>query len=445
MNFDVPAQTIITTHNSALSKSVTENPPTQATNALEHRGNSELKFPQTAMSQQEVQQQKQQESQHRRARRNRSHIFFDNLQGVQCASSTELVPMFQCTPGERILNQISRNSGRQLDEIEILQRKYIAEFRQLVPIIACALNSVIAKHAGLARTLSNMAPDDRYSIYETNAVPGIYIEDYVAQLANKTCTSPSTLLAALVFLDRLTSRHPTLLLTQLNIFKLFFVAVRVASKVVDLRTLNNRNFAHVGGIQCRHLNDLEAKFLIDIRFDLYLPPREFQLYAQRITPVVSIPRPHHRSLMRPAPPGQQQQLKYAQVQQHGFSSPSSPRYEAAPHAAAGNVGSMSLSSSQVVSHPHHHVLSAVPIQYQPPAQVVGLVPAVSPTHITHHRHQMQQMQYSPVPPSGGGPQQMVMPATAIPVVVTAAGEMPVNQVPSSGHFMTIIQQPAPQQ
>jgi hypothetical protein len=105
----------------------------------------------------------------------------------------------------------------------------------------------------------------------------------VHRLAEYTYISPATLVAALIFLDRLCVRHNALLVTQLNVFKLFFVAVRVASKVVDLRTLNNKNFAAVGGISNRHLNDLEAKFLIDMRFDLYIQPREFFLYAQKVS------------------------------------------------------------------------------------------------------------------------------------------------------------------
>jgi hypothetical protein len=186
---------------------------------------------------------------------------------------------FQTTPGEREVNKVSRH-GRQLTELEILQDKHEPEFWQIVPIVADCLSACVDQHTELAKTSPR---DPRYSQYETATVPGIQIEDYVHRLAEYTYISPATLVAALIFLDRLCVRHTTLLITNLNVFKLFFVAVRVASKVVDLRTLNNKNFAAVGGISNRHLNDLEAKFLIDMRFDLYIQPREFFLYAQKIT------------------------------------------------------------------------------------------------------------------------------------------------------------------
>ena len=207
-------------------------------------------------------------------------------------------PLFQMTPGERETSRVSRG-GRQLSELEILQDKHEPEFRLIVPVVADVLTSCVEQHTELSKTTQR---DQRYVQYETNAVPGIQIEDYVHRLAEYTYISPATLIASLIFLDRLCVRHTTLLITNLNVFKLFFVAVRVASKVVDLRTLNNKNFAAVGGISNRHLNDLEAKFLIDMRFDLYIQPREFYLYGQKVIAALSHGRPEAH-VQRPLPTG----------------------------------------------------------------------------------------------------------------------------------------------
>ena len=195
--------------------------------------------------------------------------------------------LFVNTPSEREINRVSRN-GRALSELEVLQEKHEPEFRLVVPVIADVLSACVDQHTELARSAPR---DQRFVQYETNAVPGIQIEDYVHRLAEYTYISPASLVAACIFLDRLCMRHSTLLMTNLNIFKLFFVAVRVSSKVVELRTLNNKNFASVGGISNRHLNDLEAKFLIDMRFDLYIQPREFYWYAQKVMAAIPGQRP----------------------------------------------------------------------------------------------------------------------------------------------------------
>jgi hypothetical protein len=227
------------------------------------------------------------------------------------------------TPNEREIGRVSR-SGRQLSEMEILQEKHEPEFRLLVPVVANALKDVVAIHEPL-RQLA--APDDRYSYYETNAAPAITLDVYVQRIAEYTYISPSTLLVSLIILDRLAGRHPTLLFTMLNVYKMFFVAVRIASKIVDLRTLNNKNFAPVGGISNRHLNDIEARMLIDLRFDLYVSPHDFRAYVRRATE--GVPQPiaisaQFQSAL--AQIQQQQQLAASRAAPHrtGDQSPSSP-------------------------------------------------------------------------------------------------------------------------
>jgi hypothetical protein len=138
-----------------------------------------------------------------------------------------------------------------------------------------------------------MQRDERYVAYDTSAVPQIQIDDYVQRIAECTYISPATMLGALVTMDRLLGRHPTLMLSALNIFKIFFVAVRIASKVIDIRTLNNRNFASVGGTSLRHLNEMECRMLCDLQFDLYIAPRDILQYASRaFPPAIGVPIPY---------------------------------------------------------------------------------------------------------------------------------------------------------
>ena len=186
-------------------------------------------------------------------------------------------PPFMNTPSERDIHKTSR-SGRVLSEIEVLQEKHDPEFKQIIPAVADALTNVIAQHTKLNTR------DERFAMYETNNVPNIQLEDYIHRTGEYTYISPASMLAAVIFLDRLCERYPQLTLTNQNIFKLFFVSVRIASKIVDLRSLNNKNFASVGGVGNRHLNELEDGFLKYIKFDLFLSPQEFAEYSRRLNP-----------------------------------------------------------------------------------------------------------------------------------------------------------------
>lgn len=187
---------------------------------------------------------------------------------------------FLITPSEREINKTSR-SGRVLTEIEVLQEKHDPEFKQIIPAVADALTNVIAQHSQIGTR------DERFAMYETNNVPNIQLEDYIHRVGEYTYISPSSMLAAVIFLDRLCERYPLLTITNQNIFKLFFVSVRIASKVVDLRSLNNKNFASVGGVGNRHLNELEDAFLKYIKFDLFLSPAEFSEYSRRLHPPIA--------------------------------------------------------------------------------------------------------------------------------------------------------------
>ena len=189
-------------------------------------------------------------------------------------------PLFLLSPNEREVNRINR-SGRQLSELDVLNEKHEPEFRQITPAIADALLAVVNQHTTLR---AQIRPDPYYAIYDTHSSPAIELEAYIHRVAEYTYISPAIMLGAMVFLDRLLRRHPKLFLTLRNAYKLFFVAARVASKVVDLRSLNNKCFASVGGITNKHLNDLEARFLVDLHFDLFLSPGEFQQYAQKLQP-----------------------------------------------------------------------------------------------------------------------------------------------------------------
>jgi hypothetical protein len=192
-------------------------------------------------------------------------------------------PFFN-SPLERELR--TDRHGNPVSEIEALTEKHSTEYKQIVPVIADGLQRAVEVMGGVVPTTYAQ----RYALYDTSAVPSIVMEDYVNRIANNTFMSPSSMVVALIFMDRVLARHKDLILTSLNIYKLFFVACRVSSKVVEVRTLSNKNFAPIGGVDLRHLNDLEAKFLIDIRFDVYVQPQEFIHYCNQMLqqcPIVS--------------------------------------------------------------------------------------------------------------------------------------------------------------
>lgn len=209
----------------------------------------------------------------------------------------------QLTPHERPLFPIDPSS-RHVSEIDILLEKYKPEFAQIVPSIADAMEAVTQQNEQLFRNLlaeqqkrprsnrngtSPSSGKDNYALpYEVcpsgfqlfqSERPSVFYVALLSRFAEYTYISPSSLLAAIIYLDRLCSRYPRLLLTSRNIEKLLVAAVRVSSKVVDLRSVNNKNIANIFGIGLSEINEMEAEFLKLMDFDFFLSPTEFNNYA----------------------------------------------------------------------------------------------------------------------------------------------------------------------
>merc|ERR1712224_289336 len=104
----------------------------------------------------------------------------------------------------------------------------------------------------------NEAP--KFSDFETSAVPEIELVQYLWRIVDYCYISPTSLILACILIDRLIQEH-NLILSNLNVYKLFFTSVRVASKIHELRSLSNKNFAVVGGVSAAQLNTLECSFV----------------------------------------------------------------------------------------------------------------------------------------------------------------------------------------
>ena len=218
----------------------------------------------------------------------RSVFFLDNLQ-VYATPNSKFVhailnarsqrPLFYHSPKERDTQVLSK-SGRTLSEIEIFHTKHHPEFQQLIPFIIKTMRTIISIHNAYILEHGNNIHESLRP-FETSQKPQISLEDYVWRVADHTYTSPATILSSFIYLDRLMHRYH-LLITDINCYKLFFVSIRVASKVLELRTLNNKNFAGIGGITNKHLNELEALFIGLLDFEVFISPLEFQRYASRL-------------------------------------------------------------------------------------------------------------------------------------------------------------------
>eukprot|EP00181_Compsopogon_caeruleus_P004630 CAMPEP_0184688850 /NCGR_PEP_ID=MMETSP0312-20130426/30322_1 /TAXON_ID=31354 /ORGANISM="Compsopogon coeruleus, Strain SAG 36.94" /LENGTH=277 /DNA_ID=CAMNT_0027146121 /DNA_START=377 /DNA_END=1210 /DNA_ORIENTATION=- len=114
-------------------------------------------------------------------------------------------------------------------------------------------------------------PLDSISIFYSREKPDFPLKLYVQRLLYYIDVSESVFYAALIYLDRLLERHPTILVDEHNVHRFLITSVVLASKFLEDNVYTNRHYARAGGLaSTTEMNMLEAEMLRMIRFDLYL-------------------------------------------------------------------------------------------------------------------------------------------------------------------------------
>ncbi|KAJ2232854.1 cyclin-like protein interacting with PHO85 [Coemansia sp. RSA 485] len=128
-------------------------------------------------------------------------------------------------------------------------------------------------HASLGPVVSDITP------FHSRAVPSISVHDYLARIAKFVCLENDSLLAVLVYLDRITRNHlhrPALAVSPYNIHRLLITAIVVAHKFNSDIFFNNARYSKVGGIPLIEMNQLELELLFLIKFDLKVDHDQLQ-------------------------------------------------------------------------------------------------------------------------------------------------------------------------
>lgn len=111
-----------------------------------------------------------------------------------------------------------------------------------------------------------------------------------AEITRETCASPTSLVLALMYLDRLRSHNPKYL-QSVSSTDLFLVSLMVASKYLyddgEEDEVFNDEWASSGNLEKKELNRLELEFLSAIDWNLYINPKEFESTTQRLEAAVA--------------------------------------------------------------------------------------------------------------------------------------------------------------
>merc|ERR1711981_647994 len=111
------------------------------------------------------------------------------------------------------------------------------------------------------------------------------------EMTRSSCVGPSSLVLALLYLDRLRRNNPDYL-TTISSADLFLVSMMVASKFLhddgEEDEVFNDEWASSGGIDTKELNRLEVKFLAAMDWRIFVDDTEFQTTLSRLEADIAI-------------------------------------------------------------------------------------------------------------------------------------------------------------
>ncbi|KAJ2452179.1 cyclin-like protein interacting with PHO85 [Coemansia sp. RSA 2336] len=156
----------------------------------------------------------------------------------------------------------------------------IAHMAELIDAVAAA------NHLALGATCEDVTP------FHSRTVPSIPIHDYLERVAKFVCLENDSLLAVLVYLDRITRsqlHRPSLAPSPYNIHRMAITAITIAHKFNSDIFFNNARYSKVGGVPLGELNQLELEMLFLIKFDLKVDTAELQQVGEWLVTQSRVP------------------------------------------------------------------------------------------------------------------------------------------------------------
>ena len=132
----------------------------------------------------------------------------------------------------------------------------------------------------------NLDNDKRIIPFLSKKNQSLSIKKYLLRLVKYTQVESSTLIAMLIYIDRLCEIN-NFTINSLNIYKIIFSSLVLAIKYNEEVIFDNKFFARIGGISLSEMNFLETVYLNLINFKLYVSDEIFETYIENINETIN--------------------------------------------------------------------------------------------------------------------------------------------------------------
>ena len=143
----------------------------------------------------------------------------------------------------------------------------------LLKEIANTLSSIISKNKELKTSKNENSPFNHIH------APKITLFDYLLRIKKYSGVENSTLINALIYIDRICKKN-SINLTKYNIHRLLFSAILVSIKYNEDIIYSNSFYSKIAGLTSNELINLEKTFLEMIKFNLFVTDEIYKKYYE---------------------------------------------------------------------------------------------------------------------------------------------------------------------
>ena len=171
--------------------------------------------------------------------------------------------------------------GLSMRQLAAAMKNDAALQERLVQTLGRVLDFTVARNDAACRARS---PKSQLSSFESNSQCPLKPSAYLQRIQKYTVASPCNFLIGILYLQRLRDRDQDkkMLLTSFNIQRYLLTAIMLASKTFDDYYMPNKQWALVGNLSLKEMNELELDMLFALSFSMSVHREEYDICSQDI-------------------------------------------------------------------------------------------------------------------------------------------------------------------
>jgi hypothetical protein len=187
--------------------------------------------------------------------------------------------------GEHTKTQTDEEKGKSKNDEE--ENDKTNSNLSLIKSISIALITILNENKKLDN-YKDIIKNQSKSVFSSDKVPNISIEDYLIRIQTYSCIEKSTLILSLILIDHICKKSD-LILTYYNIHRILFGSVLISIKSNEDFYYDNKFYSEIAGVQLKELKSIEYTFLQLSDFNVFVKEEEYEQYRQYLEDFDKLP------------------------------------------------------------------------------------------------------------------------------------------------------------